>query len=465
MSYLVYYRYLKINDSVMEINQKIFKAYDIRGLYPSEINEETAYLIGRATVDEFSLTTIAIGRDARSHSPALFEAFAKGAMEQGANVIDLGLLTTPMVYFASWNIKEVEAVISLTASHNPPEYNGMKISLRNAVPVGEKTGLANIRDRVLQNNFVAADIPGTLSTFDIKPSYYQHFGQFASLGDKKFKVVIDTANAMGVLELPIFEGLQASGNLEITYLYKSLENPFSAHEANPLNTETLDELRAKVTETGADLGLAFDGDADRIGFVDEKGEIIPMHFITGLIAKTLLAHHPGATVLYDLRSSMAVKEVIEEAGGQPVECVVGHANIKRQMREVGAIFAGELSGHYYFAENSLAEAGSLPALYLLNLMTETNQPISALVQTLNRYYHSGEINSEVHDKDIVLANLKEKYADGTMHELDGLKVVYSDWWFNVRGSNTEPLLRLNLEANTPELLAEKQAELLTIIRG
>jgi phosphomannomutase len=449
----------------MSINSKIFKAYDIRGLYPSEINEETAYLIGRATVDEFSLRTIAVGRDARSHSPALFEAFAKGAMEQGADIIDLGLLTTPMVYFASWNIPSAEAVVSLTASHNPPEYNGMKISLRDAVPVGEKTGLANIRDRVIANNFTAAGTAGTLTTHDIKPAYYEHFQSFAHLGETKFSVVIDTANAMGVLELPIFQTLAAAGNLNITYLYDSLEHPFSAHEANPLNTETLDELRAKVKETGADLGIAFDGDADRVGFVDERGEIIPMYFITGLIAKTLLRDHPGATVLYDLRSSTAVKEVIEEAGGKPQECVVGHANIKRQMREVGAIFAGELSGHYYFAENSLAEAGSLPALYLLNLMAETGQPISALVKTLERYYHSGEINSEVEDKDTILATLKERYADGAAHELDGLKITYPDWWFNVRGSNTEPLLRLNLEANTPELLAKKQAELLAIIRG
>jgi phosphomannomutase len=447
------------------IQTKIFKAYDIRGLYPSEFNEEAAYRIGKAVVDEFGIQTLAVGRDARSHSPLLYEAFAKGVMEQGASVINLGLLTTPMVYFASWNIPEADAVVSLTASHNPPEYNGMKISLRNAVPVGEASGLTALRDRVLANAFSSAATPGAESSFDIKPAYYDHFLKFASLGEKKFHVVIDTANAMGVLELPIFQTLEQKGSLQITYLYNDLDHPFSAHEANPLNTETLDELREQVVTLDADMGIAFDGDADRIGFVDETGAIIPMDLVTGLIASILLEENPGATVLYDLRSSLAVKEVVEEHGGKALECKVGHANIKKQMKEVGALFAGELSGHYYFAQNSGAEAGSLPALLLLGLLAKTGNPLSVEVQKLRRYHHSGEINSEVHDKDAVLESLKEKYADGDMHELDGLKVMYSDWWFNVRSSNTEPLLRLNLEAKTADLLTEKQAELLTIIRG
>lgn len=449
----------------MAIDQSIFKAYDIRGIYPNQFNEEAAYLIGKAVVAEFNLKNVAVGRDARSHSPALYNAFAKGAMEAGANVTNLGLLTTPMVYFASWNIPEAEAVVSLTASHNPPEYNGMKISLRDAVPVGENTGLRSIRDRVVAHTFVPAEIPGTENEYDIKPAYYQHFLQFAKLGEKKFHIVIDTANAMGILELPIFQELEKAGNMTLTYLYNDLEHPFTAHEANPLNTETLDELRAKVKEVGADLGIAFDGDADRVGFIDEKGEVIPMDLVTGLIGSIILESYPGSTILYDLRSSRAVKEVIEEHGGKALECKVGHANIKRQMKEVGAVFAGELSGHYYFVQNSGAEAGSLPALMLLNLMAETGRPISESVQNLRRYYHSGEINSEVEDKERVLATLKEKYAEGEMHELDGLKVSFSDWWFNVRPSNTEPLLRLNLEAKTPELLKEKTEELLALIRG
>ena len=462
---VVYYTIYNFYSPCMTIDQNIFKAYDIRGLYPEEFNEETAYRIGKAVVVEFGAKTLAVGRDARSHSPALYESFSRGAMEAGANVINLGLLTTPMVYFASWNIPEADVVISLTASHNPPQYNGMKISLKNAVPVGESTGLTAIRDRVLENRFTPATVPGIETEYDIKPAYYQHFSQFAHLGTKKFKVVIDTANAMGILELPIFQALVQSGNLEITYLYDDLTHPFSAHEANPLNTETLDELRAKVIELNADLGIAFDGDADRVGFVDETGAIIPMDLVTGLIGSIILEQYPKSTVLYDLRSSLAVKEIIESSGGIALECKVGHANIKRQMKDVGAIFAGELSGHYYFAQNSGAEAGSLPALYLLNLMAETAQPISQAVQKLRTYFHSGEINSEVVNKDAVLATLKEKYADGIQHELDGLKVSYSDWWFNVRASNTEPLLRLNLEAKTATLLEEKKAELLALIRG
>lgn len=449
----------------MAVDQNIFKAYDIRGLYPEQFNEESAYLIGQAVVAEFNLSTLAVGRDARSHSPALYQAFAKGAMEAGANVINLGLLTTPMVYFASWNIPEAEAVVSLTASHNPPQYNGMKISLRDAVPVGELTGLNAIRDRVLANNFTKAEKPGTESELDIKPAYYEHFSQFAKLEGKKLHIVIDTANAMGILELPIFQKLEKAGHLAITYLYNDLEHPFSAHEANPLNTETLDELRAKVVEVGADLGIAFDGDADRVGFVDEKGNIIPMDLVTGVIGSIILESYPGSTILYDLRSSLAVKEVIEEHGGKALECKVGHANIKRQMKDIGAVFAGELSGHYYFVQNSGAEAGSLPALMLLNVIVETGQPISETVNTLRRYYHSGEINSEVADKEKVLTLLKEKYADGYQHELDGLKVQYPDWWFNVRPSNTEPLLRLNLEAKSEALLKEKTEELLAIIRN
>lgn len=444
-------------------NPNIFKAYDIRGIYPAELNEETAYDIGRAVVDHFGAKAIAIGRDARSHSPALFESLARGITEGGCSVIDLGVLTTPMVYFAAWKIDGIDAVISVTASHNPPEYNGFKIALRGAVPVGENTGLIAIRDLALADNFTPKTELGLTAPYDIKPEYYDYFSAFAHLGDRRFKIVIDTANAMGILELPIFQ--RFADNLDITYLYDDLEHPFTAHEANPLKTETLGELRAKVKETGADLGIAFDGDADRVGFVDEQGEIIPMDLVTGLLAQEILRTNEGALVLYDLRSSLAVKEAIEEAGGIARECKVGHANIKKQMRDEGALFAGELSGHYYFRENSYAEAGSLPALMLLNRMAETGQPISALAGTLRRYFHSGEINSEVENKDAVLQTLREKYADGTQHELDGLKVSYPDWWFNVRPSNTEPALRLNMEAKTPELMAEKRDELLGIIQG
>lgn len=444
------------------MDTKIFKAYDIRGIYGTDFDETDAYAIGRAAVDYLECKRIAVGRDARASSPVLFESFTRGAMEAGCDVIDLGVITTPMVYFAAGRL-DVDAAVSITASHNPPEYNGMKICLRGAIPVGEATGLAGIRDLAVAGEWKAAEQKGSLTPEDIKPAYYGYFSSFAALGDRRFSIVIDTANAMGVLELPIYE--QLADHLDITRLYDDLAHPFSAHEANPLKIETLDELRAQVTTLSADLGIAYDGDADRIGFVDETGQPIPMDLVTALLAKEVLKQKPGATILYDLRSSRSVKEFIEENGGQALECRVGHAFIKQQMRETGAVFAGELSGHYYFEENSVAEAGTLPALLLLNLMTETGRPISALVAETKRYFHSGEINSEVHDKDAVLKRLRERYADGAQHEFDGLKVDYPDWWFNVRPSNTEPLLRLNLEAATPELMEAKRDELLALIRG
>lgn len=441
---------------------KIFKAYDIRGIYGPEIDDDTAYRIGRALIVHFQAKTIAVGRDVRASSPALFEAFTKGVMEQGGDVIDLGVITTPMVHFAAGRL-EADLAVAITASHNPPEYNGIKVDLKGAIPVGEKTGLSDIRDLVMAGNFPESTTKGTLTEEDIRPAYYAFFSSFGKLGSRRFTIAIDTANAMGIVELPIYDAFKE--NLTIHNLYNDLSQPFSAHEANPLKTETLDELCALVKEKGADMGIAYDGDADRIGFVDETGRIIPMDLITGLVAEIVLEKNPGATILYDLRSSRAVKEAIEAKGGKAIECRVGHAFIKRQMRDDGAIFAGELSGHYYFIENSYAEASTLVALHLLNLMAETGKTLSELVNELRRYSHSGEINSEVEDKDTVLMQLRERYADGKIHELDGVKVEYPDWWFNVRPSNTEPLLRLICEANTPELMAEKRDELLKIIRG
>lgn len=444
------------------MNPSIFKAYDIRGIYPDDINEDDVYNIGRAVVEHLNPKRLGIGRDIRSSSPSLFASFVRGVMDGGCDVLDLGIITTPMVYFAAGRL-DIDAAISLTASHNPKEYNGMKIALRGAIPVGENSGLKEIRDLALRGEWENKEQKGTMTTEDICPAYYGFFTSFADFLGKHFTIAIDTANAMGVLELPIYE--QFPDNLSIVNLYNDMEHAFECHEANPLKTETLAELQEKVKVSKADLGIAYDGDADRIGFVDEQGQVIPMDLVTALLAKIILKKHPGATILYDLRSSRSVKEVVEENGGQAVECKVGHANIKKQMREESAIFAGELSGHYYFEENSFAEASTLAALLLLNLMAETKEPISKLVSETKRYFHSGEINSEVKDKDAVLATLREKYQGGKQHELDGLKVDYPDWWFNVRPSNTEPLLRLNLEANTQKLLEEKQAELLKIIRG
>jgi len=444
------------------MDPNIFKAYDIRGIYPSDIDEDGVYRIGRATAQYFSLKNVAVGQDVRESSPSLFKELVRGLTESGADVVDLGLTSTPMVYFAAGRLP-VDAVISLTASHNPPEYNGMKLALKGAVPVGLSTGLSEIRELALQGDFAPSDRTGTVTKEDIKPDYCSYFASFAELGDRKFTVVVDSANAMGVLELPTFD--QLAVNISVTNIWNDLEHPFACHEANPLKQETLDELRATVREAKADLGISFDGDADRIGFVDETGAVIPMDLMTALIAHEILKKKPGATIAYDLRSSRSVREIVEEYGGIAVECPVGHANIKRIMRETGAVFAGELSGHYYFEENSTAESGILTAILLLNLMAESDNPVSTLVAETRRYFHSGEINSEIKDKDTVIETLKRTYADGTLTEIDGIKVEYPTWWFNVRGSNTEPLLRLTLEAETADEMERRKAELLGIIRG
>lgn len=445
------------------MNTEIFKAYDIRGIYPTDIDEDTIYKIGRAAVTELNAKVLAVGRDARESGPSLYTALTNGIIDAGCDVIDLGMITTPMLYFASHHLA-VDGAIAVTASHNPGEYNGVKICRKNAVPVGSASGLNNIRDAVAANEFPSVENQGIVSHHDIKPKYYEFFCTFAHFGNKKFKIVVDCANTMGVLEL-LFYKKYFPDNFDIIELYCDLSNAYNAHEANPLNTETLKELQEKVVAKHADLGIAYDGDADRIGFIDEKGIVIPMDLTTGLIAKVLLKSNHGATILYDLRSSRAVKEVIEENGGIAHECRVGHAFIKEQMADENALFAGELSGHYYFQANKNGEVSTLAAFTLLNLMSETGKKISDLVSDLRRYAHSGEINSEVHDKDTIIKKLKEKYADGVITELDGVKVDYPDWWFNVRASNTEPVLRLNCEAKTQDLMEQKRDELLAIIRG
>jgi len=445
------------------MNKEIFKAYDIRGIYPIDIDESAVYKIGRAIVEELNAKILAVGRDARVSGPALHSSLIDGITDAGCDVIDLDMVTTPMLYFSSHNL-EVDGAVAVTASHNPGEYNGIKVCRKNAVPVGSTSGLNNIRDAVIEDDFAEVDQAGNITKHDIKPDYYEYFGQFANFGDKKFKIVVDCANTMGVLELPFYQKYFAD-NFEVVELYCDLDNAYNAHEANPLNTDTLVELQAKVKSENADLGLAYDGDADRIGFIDETGQVIPMDLITGLIAEVLLEKESGATVLYDLRSSRAVKEVIEESSGIAHECRVGHAFIKQQMVQENALFAGELSGHYYFQANKNGEVSSLAAFTLFNLMAKTDKKISELVQNLRRYSHSGEINSEVKDKDAVLAKLKEKYAGGKLTELDGIKIDFPDWWFNVRASNTEPVLRLNCEAKTPEMMEEKRDELLELIRG
>lgn len=446
----------------MSLNPSIFKAYDIRGIYPDDINEDAIYNIGRAIVCHTKADNIVVGKDIRLSSDALEEKLIAGIIDQGANVIKIGQATTPMVYYASGKLA-VDVGIIITASHNPAEYNGLKLCLKNAVPIGEGAGMEEIKALAMNGIFPNAEKKGkiTINT-EFKRHYLDHIKRFFIHTDKKLKVVFDFANAMGIIDKTVFEELHEY--IDPIYLYDNFDGRFPNHEANPLKTQTLVDLQKKVIDNNADLGIAFDGDADRVGFIDEKGEVVPMDFSTALIAKEILKKHPGGMILVDLRSSNAVREYIEKAGGRVDLCRVGHSLIKKQMRAEGAVFAGELSGHYYFDENFKAELSSLAAIMIMNLINENRKKLSELTLDLKKYFHSGEINSDVADKDAVFLKLKQKYENGSLNELDGIRIDFDDWWFNVRASNTEPKIRLNLEANTKKLMESKREELLKIIR-
>ena len=435
----------------------IFKAYDIRGVYPTDLNEALAEAIGRAYIEFTGAKKVVIGRDMRPHSEPLFSALCRGITGQGADVIDLGLCSTPQSYFANGKL-QADGGIMITASHNPGEWNGFKLCKANAVPISGVTGIADIQRIVETKAWKKCDKPGTVSKYDIGPEYGKFLRSFATM-DRKLKVVVDYANAMGMYEIAGIRDL-----FDVVPMYDKLDGTFPNHAANPLQTDTLDAIRAKVKEVGADFGAAFDGDADRCGFIDDEGNIIPMDLFTALIAQDILSHGP-ATIFYDLRSSRAVRECIAENGGKPMMSRVGHAFIKTQMRENDAVFAGELSGHYYFKQNYTAESQGMAMIMLANLICRKNKPVHELVKPLRKYVSSGEINSRVADVKPILDAIRKKYADGDMYELDGVSSEYKDWWFNVRASNTEPLLRLIVEADTKELMEAKRDELLKIIRG
>ena len=446
-----------------DINPGIFKAYDIRGVYPKDIDKDVAYNIGRALIRHTGAKKVSIGYDMRESSPEIEDGLTRGITDQGADVVRIGLSSTPLVYFSSWNL-EVDAAVIITASHNPAEWNGMKLCLKGAVPIGEGSGMEEIKELAIKGQSGEVEEKGKVSENpELRNKYLDYIAGFFKPGAAKKKIVIDFANGMGILEKDVYEKFPS--DLEAVYMYDNYDGNFPNHEANPLKTETLADLQKKVLEEKADLGIAYDGDADRIGFVDEKGEVVPMDYLTALLAKEVLKRHPGGLMLYDLRSSNAVKEVMEEAGAKTRRCRVGHSLIKAQMRKENAVFAGELSGHYYWEENSNAEMTTLTALTLINLLNETGQKMSELTKDLKRYFHSGEINSQVGNKEDVINKLKEAYSDGELDELDGIRIDYPDWWFNVRPSNTEPVLRLNLEAKTKELMEEKRDEVLGIIRG
>ncbi len=448
-----------------DINRSIFKAYDIRGLYPQEIDDDDAYRIARAFVTALGCKRVVVGHDMRESAATFEAATIRGLLDQGADVVPIGLTSTPMYYFAV-NYLDGDAGVMCTASHNPAEYNGYKMTGRGAVPSIAKVSNDKLYEMASAGDFPDPEKKGALQPpVDLLDAYCDavlNTADIHSFGN--LKLVVDCANGMGGYILPrLFEKVASKP----VRLYWRLDGTFPNHEANPLKTETLLALRDRVVDECADIGVAFDGDGDRVAFVDEKGQIIPGDFVTALIAREMLKKQPGATILYDLRSSWIVPEEIEKAGGVPVECRVGHGLIKRQMREEGGYFAGELSSHYYFSNFYITDNGDLAMLNIIKLVLAEGKPVSEIVAPLHRYFHSGEINSEVHDIPAVLARLKARYGPMARRitEIDGYKAEFDDWWFNVRASNTEPLIRLNLEARTKPEMDEKVEELLGEIRS
>lgn len=443
----------------------IFKAYDVRGLVPEQIDEELARATGRAFVQVVGAQTVVVGHDMRPSSPGMAGAFAEGATGAGADVIMIGLASTDQLYFASGHLGHPGAMF--TASHNPAQYNGIKMCRAHAVPIGLETGLAEIRDLVVSPQPVHGPA-GEVSEHDVLEAYAAHLLSLAPVEGRRLKVVVDAGNGMAGYTAPAVFGRLGSDRVEVIPMYFELDGTFPNHEANPIDAETLRDLQAKVLEVGADVGLAFDGDADRCFLVDEQGRAVSPSTLTALIAARELAKEPGATVIHNLITSRAVPEIVTELGGTPVRTRVGHSFIKATMAETDAVFGGEHSGHFYFRDFWRADSGMLAALHALAALAETDQPLSALLAAYERYPVSGEINSTVADQAAVVAAIEEEYAarEGvTTDRLDGLTVSHADWTFNVRPSNTEPLLRLNAEGKDQATMATMRDEVLAKIRG
>jgi phosphomannomutase len=445
------------------LDPKVFKAYDVRGMYLDELDEDGARAIARAYVEQFEPRKIAVGRDMRVSSPSMAAAAIEGAKSAGADVLDLGLVGTEMVYFAVGEL-ELDGGIMVTASHNPKEYTGMKIVRRGALPVGGESGLLEVRDRAVREA-AASEKTGHVEQHDIWPAYVERVLSFVDVSAiRPLKVVIDAANGMaGVMLPPVLEHLP----IDAKPFYFEPDGTFPNHEPNPLLPENREFIVSKTLEEGADLGVAFDGDADRCFFVDDTGEFVPGDFVTALLAASVLEKEPGSKIIYDVRASWAVPETIENGGGEALINRVGHAFIKHRMRKDGAVFGGEVSGHYYFRDFSQADSGVVPFLLMLELISKSGKKLSELLEPFRaRFFLTGELNTPVSDVPLKLQELKERFAaEGKVSHLDGLSVDADDWHFNVRPSNTEPLLRLNLEARSQELMERKRDEVLAVIRS
>jgi phosphomannomutase len=448
----------------MALDPKAFKAYDVRGIYPSELDEAGAYAVGRAYVEQFEPRKIAVGRDMRVSSASMARAVIRGASDAGSEVVDIGMIGTEMLYFGVGEL-DADGGVMVTASHNPKDYTGMKIVRRGALPVGGDSGLLDIRDRAQRIDAPESEGDPPAEDVDIYPAFVDRVLSFVDIGEMKpLRVVIDAGNGMaGAMLPPILERLP----VEAVLCFFEPDGTFPNHEPNPLLPENREFVISKVREEKADLGIAFDGDADRCFFVDDTGEFVPGDFVTALLAESMLEKEPGAKIIYDVRASWAVPDVVEKLGGDPLVNRVGHAFIKERMRKEGALFGGEVSGHYYFRDFNQADSGTIPALLMLELVSKRGAPLSELLRPFTeRYFLTGELNTPVPDVALKLQELKEHFAaQGEISHLDGISVTAEDWHMNVRPSNTEPLLRLNLEALAPDLMERKRDEALAVIRG
>jgi phosphomannomutase len=446
------------------LDPKVFKAYDIRGVYPTELDEAGAHAIGRAYVERFEPKRIAVGRDMRPSSPAMAQEVVQGASAAGAEVLNIGMVGTEMLYFAVGELG-LDGGVMVTASHNPKEYNGLKIVRRGALPVGGDSGLLEIRDRALKLHGSAERNAPAAKDVDIYSPFVEKVLSFIDPGAvQPLRVVIDAGNGMaGAMMPPLLDRLP----VDAERCFFEPDGTFPHHSPNPLLPESREFVMGMVLEEEADLGIAFDGDADRCFFVDDTGEFVPGDFVTALLAESILEKEPGAKIIYDVRASWAVRDTVERAGGIPLVNRVGHAFIKERMRKEGAVFGGEVSGHYYFRDFYQADSGTIPALLMLELISKRGRRLSELLQPYReRYFITGELNTPVEDVALKLQEIKEHFGrEGDVSHLDGISITAKDWHLNVRPSNTEPLLRLNLEALDPELMQRKRDEALAVIRA
>jgi len=463
------------------VDPKVFRTYDIRALVPELVDETSIYfgkmddpdsfqvpllpegveLIGRGLADFFGAETIVIGFDARLSSPGWAASLAKGITQQGVNVLDIGISTTDMMYYASGKLNL--PAVEITASHSPKELNGMKLVREGASVVGKGSGMEELSDLVVSQKFKQSDKTGTVTKQDLLPEYVEHLIKFVDIDKiKPFKILADAGNGVG--------GLPAKGlfaklpQLSVTELYFDPNGNFPNHPANPFERENIAEMIRRIPAENFDFGVAWDGDADRCIFLDEKGEPVPGDFVTALVARHFLKLNPGAAIVYDLRASWAVRDTVLNLGGKPISERVGHSYIKRTMRAENAVFGGEVSGHYYFREHYYADNGDIPLLSMLQILSEADMTMTQLVASLGEYHISGEINSSVADTNVVLERIREKYSDAHIDERDGVTVEYPDWHFNVRPSANDPVIRLNLEAKSDAQMQAKRDEVLALIR-